>query len=445
MVGMEVQELEETHIAAPPLSAAVAHEQRMNASLIAGIVVGFLLRCAGAASGVMLGFYINRVIYNGAAPPDLFTGLTAAFFAVELLLAPVFGGWSDRIGRKPFLLAGPIIAGLAVQIHPLTTLIWVIAIGRLLEGLATSTTTPATLGFLGDMTSGSAALRGRVMGLYELGSLVGIVVGPAVGGQLWDWFQRDGLRLISLIDVAAALLVILLIKESRPQVVAVPAEGAPAETLRTRLAAYGALLRLPRLWQFALAWIAVNGVVGLWLNQITPLLSRAHRHPTQLLQGGWSGEQVGQIFLGFGVVFAIGIFFWSQLYGRLRKTNVMLLAIAGAVVACVALFGINMQVLPGPWGQWPLVAVLVFGLFLESAFTPVALAYLADITEGRVQNRGTVMGLYSVFLGVGQILGTALGGRFIDALGFNGLLICTLLLIALAAAAVLNLRFTTGD
>src|SRR5690242_19203507 len=109
MVGTEVQELEETHISAPlPQPAAVTREQHMNASLIAGIVVGFLLRCAGAASGLLLGFYLNRVVSaqtGGAVNPGIIAVLTAAFFAVELLLAPVFGSWSDRIGRKPFLLA----------------------------------------------------------------------------------------------------------------------------------------------------------------------------------------------------------------------------------------------------------------------------------------------------------------------------------------------------
>src|SRR3954463_16069983 len=150
------------------------------------------------------------------------------------------------------------------------------------------------------------------------------------------------------------------------------------------------------LWRFAPAWIAINAVVGVWFNHITPLLSRTNRDPVQLLQGGWTGEEVGHFFIGFGIAFALGILFWSQFYGRLRRTNIMLIAIGGAVVVCGALFAINMQLLPGPWGLGPLLPVLFVGLFFMSAFTPVALAYLADITESQVENRGTVMGLYSV-------------------------------------------------
>ena len=62
---------------------------------------------------------------------------------------------------------------------------------------------------------------------------------------------------------------------------------------------------------------------------------------------------------------------------RFRRTDMMLTALAGLFIVCVALFGINNSVLPGPFGQWPLVIVLVIGLLLMSGFTPVALAYLS--------------------------------------------------------------------
>ncbi|HUS14841.1 MAG TPA: MFS transporter [Chloroflexia bacterium] len=437
----------ESATAARVAMGALADDQKR--SLYVGIIVGFLLRLAGGAAGVLLGFYLNRVVSaetGGAVNPEVVGNLTAAFFAVELFLAPVFGGWSDRIGRKPFLLAGPLIAGLAVQLHPLTTLLWVIVIGRLLEGLATSATTPGTLGFLTDITGGNTALRGRVMGLYELGSLVGIGLGPALGGQLWDALGANGLRAISLVHFAAAGLVLLFIHETRPTH---DAAGVPHSehtmSWPERLRAYRHLMALPRLWRFAPAWIAINGIVGLWFNHVTPLLSRAVPDPAQALVGGWSGEQVRNAFLIFGLPLMVGIYFWSRLYARLRKTNIMLLAVAGTLGVCVVLYVINIHLLPATWGLWVLIPLLFAAIFVEAGFTPVALAYLADVTEGRTQDRGAVMGLYSVFLGLGQIIGAKLGAPFIGAWGFNGLLLCTAILAAVAGAAVLNLRHTTGD
>jgi MFS family permease len=424
--------------------APVTAAGHLRASLITGIVVGFLLRVAGGAIGTLLVFYLNRVVSGtGKIDPSVIAGMTVAYFASEFLLAPVFGTWSDRIGRKPFLLVGPLIAAAAVQLHPLTTLLAVIFVGRILEGLATSATTPGTLGFLSDVTGGNATLRGRAMGLYEMGSLVGIVLGPVLGGMLWDNFERNGLRLASLVHLLAAALVFFLIKESRPHG-AEAADDGETKGWRAQLRAYRGLLSLRTLWHFAPAWIAINGVVGLWLSHIGGILSRQKADPTQLLSGGFSGEQVGHISLTFGVAFILGIAFWSNMYGRLRKTNMMLGSIAATFAVCVVLFGINQRVL-GPDGGWWLLPLLFAALFVMSGFTPVALAYLADMTEGRVRDRGTVMGLYSVFLALGNVIGAALGAPLINALGFNGLLVGTALLAAIAGAAVVRLRAETGD
>jgi MFS family permease len=86
--------------------------------------------------------------------------------------------------------------------------------------------------------------------------------------------------------------------------------------------------------------------------------------------------------------------------------------------------------------------VLIVGLFVVSGFTPVALAYLAEISGTRVEHRGAVMGLYSVFLGLGQFIGSGLGGVFITwtGMGFNGLILGTFILGVIAFACVMWLR-----
>ena len=46
------------------------------------------------------------------------------------------------------------------------------------------------------------------------------------------------------------------------------------------------------------------------------------------------------------------------------------------------------------------------GLFVLAGATPAALGLLADMSEAFPSDRGAIMGLYSVFLGVGQIVGS---------------------------------------
>ena len=89
-----------------------------------------------------------------------------------------------------------------------------------------------------------------------------------------------------------------------------------------------------------------------------------------------------------------------------------------------------------------LVGLVMLGVFVESGFTPAALAYLAEIAEERAEDRGSVMGVYSVLLSVGQLLGGALAAPFAERLGVNGLIILTGLLCLVALFTVMLLGHT---
>ncbi len=85
----------------------------------------------------------------------------------------------------------------------------------------------------------------------------------------------------------------------------------------------------------------------------------------------------------------------------------------------------------------PIVAV---GLFLLAGATPAALGLLADVTEAFPDDRGAIMGLYSVFLALGHIVGSFIGGVASDRYAFDGILIATLILLAVALAPLAQLR-----
>ena len=93
------------------------------------------------------------------------------------------------------------------------------------------------------------------------------------------------------------------------------------------------------------------------------------------------------------------------------------------------------------------------GLFVLAGATPAALGLLADISEAFPDDRGAVMGLYSVFLAVGQIIGSVIGGAAADQWAFDGILFATLILMGVAivtedpatAVAPLSVYFDVGQ
>ena len=95
---------------------------------------------------------------------------------------------------------------------------------------------------------------------------------------------------------------------------------------------------------------------------------------------------------------------------------------------------------------WPLPAqlgltgVAAAGLFVMAGATPAALGLLADISESHPADRGAIMGLYSVFLGLGQIIGAIASGVAADLAGIDGLLLASLGLLVVAVLPVHRLR-----
>ncbi len=87
-----------------------------------------------------------------------------------------------------------------------------------------------------------------------------------------------------------------------------------------------------------------------------------------------------------------------------------------------------------------LTAILLAGLFILAGATPAALGLLADMTETHPNDRGAVMGLYSVFLGIGQIIGALVGGATAQWRGIDGLLLGSFVLLLIAILPLRGLR-----
>jgi predicted MFS family arabinose efflux permease len=82
----------------------------------------------------------------------------------------------------------------------------------------------------------------------------------------------------------------------------------------------------------------------------------------------------------------------------------------------------------------------VLGLFVLAGATPAAIGLLADVTEAYPDDRGAIMGLYSVFLGLGQIGGAFIAGFAAEAAGLDGIFVASLVLLVLSVVPLVALR-----
>lgn len=106
--------------------------------------------------------------------------LTFGFITV-FLAAPVLGALSDRYGRRPVLISSLIGSALGYFIFGLGGALWVLFIGRLIEGL-TGGEISAIFAYFADITSSNE--RTKYFSWISAVVGMGTALGPIIGGAL---------------------------------------------------------------------------------------------------------------------------------------------------------------------------------------------------------------------------------------------------------------------
>ena len=455
------QDTEQSRISEAQTSSYIPSDLERRGQATAIIISTLLLRIAGRISFVLLGFYLGTHFTSATAVALVLE----AFYVTELLFAPPVGSFSDRKGRRPFLLAAPLVGCVAAlcfmsaaflfprpngHIFTLQSIIllFFILVGRLLEGTTTALNTPASLGYITDITTGANVLRGRVMTAFEVATVGGLVLAIPLGGRISSAIGIYGFFVVVALHLLNAAIIARFVKE-RPQRDTHSAHGSLFESIK--------LLGNRRVFTFLPAWLCINALVGAWITLGLLLMTYPDpaadiRHPGQLLYGGFSLTFATLLLGGFGLVFLLGMGLWTPFLSRLRRTTIMLIGLGGLIITIIALTFVN-SLAENPTqvssNAIPpllvLVPLAICGVMLLSGFTPASLTQMAAISETLPGKRGAVMGLYSIVLGVGQLLGASLGGVFVDRNGFYGLMSFSVFMGLCSLGSVLYMRFHRHD
>jgi MFS family permease len=412
----------------------------MDRSMWAVLGGTFTLRFSTGLTGAMLGVYLAKLPEHGG-PEVAATTLAilhATFYLSELFLSPLFGILSDRLGHHRVMLFGPVFGAVAVVLTGLTTNLFILGGTRLLEGASTAASVPSILGYIALATAGNELLRGKAAARFEGATLAGLGVGFATAPLLFDALGPAAFFLNAVVYGMSFLIYQFGVEDRDRE----ERRAAAAErTGRIDLGRYAALLRTSHVWLLAPTWIAVNASIGVWFSQSIFQFSKADpRFPDQFLLQGFSPGQISLAAVVIGLLFGAGLLYWGDRFKSLRRTTIILYGILGGGLLVMAGVAVNHQA--GLPVIVPLVAMVMagFGLFVLAGATPAALGLLADISERFPTDRGAIMGLYSVFLAIGQITGSLIGGLAADWRGIDGLLVATfgLLLVALLPLAQLR-------
>ena len=349
--------------------------------------------------------------------------LSAVAIFICALMAPVSGAIADRYGSRVLVAVGALLfAACYLAFAGMTGAYWqylaILAVIGLICG-------PATIPFvfLRPVAATFDSSRGFAMAVAMCGfPLLSFALLPALQFVIATHGWRVGFLCLAPLALAlGAGSWLLLARAPRPR-------RNAAETLSSERAAVvpGLSLRQaiidPRFWLLALAMVAVNFSVGIFITTLQPMLTdRGLDGRTAALLGVWQGVVTVVARVSFG---ALVDRFWPPLVGGVAL---------GAPLIGLLIF----------LGAGPHVMLLGVGIALVTiAFGAEAdlLAYFAARYFG-VRALGAVLGALSIFYGVSFSVGSVIGGFVFDRLGsYQYVLIAGAALSGLAAAAI----FTSG-
>ena len=408
-------------------------------SLVAVLLGTFTLRFStGLTGGLLVNYLKDLPIHGGPVVEPYVVGVYAAlFYSAELVMSTPFGLISDRYGHHRVMQLGPLFGLVAVVVTFFTTHLVLLGGTRILEGLSTAASVPSILGFVAVVTAGDELLRGRAAARFEGATLAGLGAGIVAAGLIWHVIGPFGF----LINTAIYALSFAIYRFG------VPAEPGETESRRAShpgMRRYGTILRTSHVWLLAPTWIAINAALGLWTtNAIFQLLRPLKPDPKfadQLLMGKFTSVAISVGLAAGLIVFFLGLAFWGERFRRYRRTTIILFGVLGGAVVVAAAALINHSEGLPDIVRVVESLVVVAGLFVLAGATPAALGMLADVSESFPSDRGAIMGLYSVFLALGQIGGSLLGGFASEMRGIDGILVATLVLLAVALIPLRRLR-----
>ena len=333
----------------------------------------------------ILPFYMEHF---GAGGTEL--GLLMASYAVmRLIFGPIWGGISDKLGRKPVLMVGILGYGIAMIGFGLATRLWMLFAARILSGVLSSATSPTTMAYVTDTTAEEDRSRG--LGLLGAAGGVGAIFGPALGGLLAEislptpFFTAAGLSFLALL-----LILILLPETLTPQERVTEKSGKPVFDLHAWWQALFSPMG-PLLLQTFLSTGAVMvmyGILGLYALEV--------------FQSGT--DEVGWIFTVLGLVTALG---QGVMIGPVtKKLGDRMVIRLGFIFSAI---GLPLILLAGDYIQ----LLVLIGLF--SLMSALLIPSITALTSKYSQiSQGVTMGLSNSFVSLGRIAGPLLGGLLFD-------------------------------
>ncbi|CAM3137910.1 TCR/Tet family MFS transporter [Asticcacaulis taihuensis] len=306
-------------------------------------------------------------------------GLFLSLYALmQFLCAPLLGGWSDRVGRKPVLTISLIGAALNYAVMACLPPLWVLFVARAIAGI-TGANMSVAQAYLADISTPEE--RAKRFGQMNACMGVGFILGPAAGGLLREASLMWPFALAAALTVINLLLCLFVLPESR--VTEPTAEKLNPLAPLTSITAFRGIVAL----LLAGGLFAIIGEIGgsVWVLYVE------NRY-------NWQGLTVGVSLTLFGFFHALAqAFLVGPITRRLGERGALLVGVF-ADMACYVALGV---VTKGAF-IWVLIPLLSVGGIGPSILMAVISKQVSEDRQGQLQ--GVIASLQSLAAIIGPVL-----------------------------------------
>lgn len=360
-------------------------------------------------NAVYVGIVMAPVLTQIASEFSITTGtaglVVAAYGAPGILVAVLTGPYSDRFGRKRFLVAGSLIMGIFTLLSAFATSFAVLVAMRIIAGIGASVIFPNVTATVGDNFAyrdrGSA--MGTIIGLNTLASVIGVPV-AGILAEATSW--RVSVGLVGVLAIAAAMLLAWRFRPAQTPL----SESAIRDMYRSIVTNRSAVGAISSSFMGALYWFTWATYIVVYF-QIVFGLSQGVASILALTQG-------------------LGVMLGSHLGGRLGGR----IGHKPIVVASVLLSGSLLLLQTNV--TFPLAATAVLNIVLSAVMGARFASNTTLLTEQVPEARGTLLAISASVTSASIVAGATIGGLLIDGPGFWALGIFCFVAAAFAALIV---------
>ena len=374
----------------------------------------FLFTIGQGATNPILPLLVQNLGYTAAI-----AGFAVGIFGAGRFITNLPSGiLAQKIGRKPILIIGPLIASIGYFLTGYFDSIQLILLARLITGFGGGMHFVGASIYLRDMSNLNN--RGRILSLQTISILIGQTIGPIIGGYIGELYGFTSPFIFASISLVIAIILIITTVIEPSNIKQSLKQTNDSKTQKKNLGIFQLLYLFIK-----------SGLLPIGLMTMSQFFHRSGGRftiaPLLIQNKGLTASNIGGFFSVTSLAQLTAASMSGYIVDKLgRKT----LLIPGTSIILLGLFLFDNA------NSYPMILLVAVLLGIgEGSLTSSTVTLFADNAPKGYE--GVTMGLYRTFGDFGFMIGPPILGFIIQQMNFSSALLVDGILISVCTLAVM--------